>query len=457
MKAKRTIETFFRTAILRFTAISVVSVVSILFLASYLLTRDQATSDLRDSAIAIAQAFKDRIIDGDIRSVEAQIHDVLMLKEDEFAKILYANHTVIYSPIGETQSVSLCAQVGIPCLDGFWGHQARIEVPISMAPSGREPFRNLYLSKSISLNWIFLGTVFLVFALGYIALIALFLRVSKHASLRLGSEIETWSDRIRQNPKLSTPNVDVPFQELQPLKEALNGLNAQIEAFEKKATDKARLLLLRGIAQDLLTPVAQLQFNLATLQMQLHITDHEELMNEINLPLKRVARIASQVKSLKESNSLECTELVRAVESEVNALRESEKFNEKRITLELEKFTETLNSPFSQADVTRIVGNLVQNSIDASTNGGAIKISLGIENEMGVLSVTDVGKGIPLSVQSKVFEPEFTMKPGTGTGLGLAIVKYICDLRSAKVELKSELNRGTKVSIQFPIMRGFHA
>lgn len=456
MNSKRTIETFFRSALLRFAAFSIVSVVMVLFLASYLLTREQATADLRDTALATAQAFKDRIIAGDIRSVEAQIHDVLMLKEHEVAKVLSANHAVIYSPVGVEQSVSLCARVGEACLNGFWGSEARIEVPIFMDPTGQEAFRYLYLSKSISLNWAFLGTVFLVFLIGYGALIFAFIRVSRSASQRLGEEIATWSDGIKKNPKLSIPNVEAPFQELQPLKEALNGLNDQIEAFERKATDKARLLLLRGIAHDLLTPVAQLQFNLATLKLKLNSDEHEELLTEIGQSLKRVAGIASQVKSLKDSESVDGTELVRAIEVEVGVLRESKPLAQKQIRLELIKTTDALHSPFSPTDVARILGNLVQNAVDASTDGGVIQISVGEENKQGVLSVTDAGKGIPISVQSKVFEPEFTLKPGTGTGLGLAIVKYICDLRAANIELKSEVNCGTKISIRFPMVRGLH-
>ena len=37
-----------------------------------------------------------------------------------------------------------------------------------------------------------------------------------------------------------------------------------------------------------------------------------------------------------------------------------------------------------------------------------------------------------------------------GTGLGLSIVKHVAELHHAKVDISSQLNRGTKITITFP-------
>ena len=154
MKAKKTIEAFFQRAILRYAGIGFVSLALILSAASFLLAREQAASDLRASARATAQAFKDRIIDGDIRSVEAQISEVLLLKDSEFAKILKKDHTPVYAPIGSAIKILECPAVGIPCFAGYFG-QARIIYPISMDNANKEPFRYLFLSRAVSINWSF--------------------------------------------------------------------------------------------------------------------------------------------------------------------------------------------------------------------------------------------------------------------------------------------------------------
>lgn len=453
MKPNRTIETFFHRAIFRYAGIGFVSLVFILSAASFLLAREQAASDLRESARATAQAFKDRIIDGDIRSVEAQISNVLLLKNSEFAKILKKDHTPVYSPIGTEIKLLKCPVVGIPCFSGYFG-QARIVYPISMDNANKEPFRYLYLSKSVSINWSFLVTVFLVFSLGYVALIIAFLRISKVASIRLGSEIKDWSARIKENPKDASPRQRVPFSELTPLKEALDGLNEQIEDFERTATDKAKLLILRGIAHDLLTPVSQLQLNLATLEKRTESNEHSVLLSDIKDSLKKVTGIASQVKNLKESKSTETSELVAAAQGEIQALRESDEITAKSIKLEFTSDIKKVSCSFSQTDISRIIGNLVQNAADASATGGIISVNVSSQNGMATLTVQDRGKGIPATAKSRVFDPDFTLKPGTGTGLGLAVVKYLCDKQSAKIELQSEVNLGTTITICVPVSGG---
>ena len=450
MKTKRTIETFFQRAIFRYAGIGFFSMVLILGAASFLLARQQAATDLQESAKATAEAFNDRILDGDIRSVEAQIRDVLMLKDSEVVKVLKADQSKIYAPVEDNLVIHPCPSVGITCFDGYFG-KARIEYPISMDSINHVPFRYLYLSRSVQLNWSFLATVFFVFSIIYAALIFGFLRISKIASLRLGSEIQNWSDQIRENPKDASPRQKVPFSELLPLKSALEGLNEQIMKFEQDATDRTRLIILRGIAHDLLTPVSQLQLNLATLEAQVAPGQHQELLNDIRDSLKRVTGIASQVKTLRETPDAETTELVSAVESEVKALAESDLFFGKNISLDFSSDTKAVSSPFSKTDISRILLNLVQNAVDASKDGSAINVSVKTDHEVGRLIVSDAGKGISKSAQPKVFDPEFTLKPGTGTGLGLAVVKYICEKRSAKIDLKSELNKGTTISIRFPV------
>ncbi|MEK6773218.1 MAG: HAMP domain-containing sensor histidine kinase [Bdellovibrionota bacterium] len=231
-------------------------------------------------------------------------------------------------------------------------------------------------------------------------------------------------------------------------------MNEQIEDFERTATDKAKLLILRGIAHDLLTPVSQLQLNLATLEKRTELNEHSVLLSDIKDSLKKVTGIASQIKTLKESKSTETAELVAAAQGEVQALRESEKITAKSIKLEFTSNIKKVSCSFSQTDISRIIGNLVQNAADASATGGIVSVNVGAQNGMATLTVQDQGKGIPASAKNRVFDPDFTLKPGTGTGLGLAVVKYLCDKQSAQIELQSELNLGTTVTIRVPVSGG---
>ena len=70
------------------------------------------------------------------------------------------------------------------------------------------------------------------------------------------------------------------------------------------------------------------------------------------------------------------------------------------------------------------------------------------------MSVQDTGIGIPAEHQEKVFELFYRVdkshsKQTGGTGLGLSIVKHAVQYHHGKLSVKSELNKGTTISILF--------
>lgn len=107
--------------------------------------------------------------------------------------------------------------------------------------------------------------------------------------------------------------------------------------------------------------------------------------------------------------------------------------------------------------------NLLSNARDAldETSGPReLTISSRLEYEDGqafvVASVKDTGIGIPEENLTKVFEPFFTTKPVfKGTGLGLSLCFGIIETHGGRIDLKSEVGRGTEVKIFIPaVMRG---
>jgi two-component system NtrC family sensor kinase len=68
------------------------------------------------------------------------------------------------------------------------------------------------------------------------------------------------------------------------------------------------------------------------------------------------------------------------------------------------------------------------------------------------MEIKDTGIGIPKENMVKLFTPFFTTKPiGKGTGLGLAIVKQIVEQYGGNISAKSELGKGTTITIELPI------
>lgn len=112
--------------------------------------------------------------------------------------------------------------------------------------------------------------------------------------------------------------------------------------------------------------------------------------------------------------------------------------------------------PTIQADTAQmhqVLVNLIDNAIEAMPDGGELTLrTRNKPNGMITLEIADTGVGIPSENVVKVFTPFFTTKPtGKGTGLGLAIVYGIIKLHRGQISVRSEIDRGTIVTIQLPI------
>ena len=98
--------------------------------------------------------------------------------------------------------------------------------------------------------------------------------------------------------------------------------------------------------------------------------------------------------------------------------------------------------------------NLIDNAIKYNKEGGKVTVTVDVEDGHPVFRVQDTGIGIPVGEQERVFERFYRVnkshsKTIGGTGLGLSIVKHGALLHHARIELNSELNVGTTISIIF--------
>jgi two-component system, NtrC family, nitrogen regulation sensor histidine kinase NtrY len=101
----------------------------------------------------------------------------------------------------------------------------------------------------------------------------------------------------------------------------------------------------------------------------------------------------------------------------------------------------------------QVFNNLITNSIQAANFNKIKIISIEIDSNESKLeiSITDNGIGIPLELQSKIFEPNFTTK-SSGSGLGLALVKQIVNSHDGEISFSTKINSYTKFTILFPIL-----
>lgn len=101
-----------------------------------------------------------------------------------------------------------------------------------------------------------------------------------------------------------------------------------------------------------------------------------------------------------------------------------------------------------------MIYNLCDNAIKYNEDNGTVDVILSESDHHIKLTVKDTGIGIPQSEQKRIFERFYRVdkshsKAIGGTGLGLSIVKHAAIYHNAEIELKSELGKGTTITIIF--------
>lgn len=127
------------------------------------------------------------------------------------------------------------------------------------------------------------------------------------------------------------------------------------------------------------------------------------------------------------------------------------------ITLEFTADPDVASVEATPVDVDQVIMNLCINARDAMPHGGRVEISTQLHQEPGhlgqeaIISVRDFGVGMTEEQKSKAFEPFYTTKlNGRGTGLGLSVVQTIVQGHKGRIELESELRRGTVFRVYLP-------
>jgi signal transduction histidine kinase len=99
--------------------------------------------------------------------------------------------------------------------------------------------------------------------------------------------------------------------------------------------------------------------------------------------------------------------------------------------------------------VLQIITNLLANAFRWTPDGGRVDLRLSSENGRIHVAVQDTGPGIGPDEQERIFRPFWT-HDGKGTGLGLAIAKELAVALGGRIELDSQVGRGSRFELVLP-------
>lgn len=99
--------------------------------------------------------------------------------------------------------------------------------------------------------------------------------------------------------------------------------------------------------------------------------------------------------------------------------------------------------------------NLVKNAIEAMENGGQLWVRTSTTRDGVALELIDTGSGVDDTTLLHMFEPFYSTKDG-GSGLGLPTARKIIEAHGGRISVQSDVGRGTKFMLEFPVPKRIH-
>tara|TARA_R110002049_G_scaffold50370_2_gene142982 strand:- start:48633 stop:49394 length:762 start_codon:yes stop_codon:yes gene_type:complete len=100
--------------------------------------------------------------------------------------------------------------------------------------------------------------------------------------------------------------------------------------------------------------------------------------------------------------------------------------------------------------------NLVKNALESMQSGGQLLARTYSTRTSVALDLIDTGTGVDDNTVLHMFEPFYSTKEG-GSGLGLPTARKIIEAHGGRISVQSELGRGTKFVLEFPVPKRIHA
>lgn len=233
----------------------------------------------------------------------------------------------------------------------------------------------------------------------------------------------------------------------------------------EKSLEEERDEFISVVSHELRTPIAIAEGNLSNV---IHLATKTELPSEVNTAIKQsydqIILLANMINDLStlsraergvlhlEVEQINPTELVENLVAEYEPQAAAK-------SLKIEYHTDpNLEMMYSgKLYVQEILQNFVTNAIKY-TEEGQVTISVTPAKGGTLFEITDTGIGISKSDQKKVFtkffrSEDYRTRKNNGTGLGLYVALKLMNLLGAKVELKSELDKGSTFSILIPNLK----
>ncbi len=240
--------------------------------------------------------------------------------------------------------------------------------------------------------------------------------------------------------------------EIGELCDTINFMAGEISAAERMKNE-----FISSVSHELRTPLTAIKGWTETLQDA--TTDHELTSQGLTVIGKEAQRLSGLVEELLDFSRMEAGHIaLRPARIDVQAELEEAVFllqdKASRGNVKLE-FVEHTGLPAIRGDASRIKQvfvNLLDNAVKFSRPGDRVRIEAAVVGDRIQVVISDTGVGIPPEKLPLVTRKFYQGEPGeTGAGIGLAVAQEILHLHGGSMEIDSELQVGTTVTVWLPL------
>lgn len=287
-------------------------------------------------------------------------------------------------------------------------------------------------------------------------------------------KLEKHQSNLHKLIEEKTKHLDTALEELRATNEELNEKNniinnqnaelkTALQHFKETQTQLLQAektaslgILTAGVAHEINNPLNYILGGYTGLEkyFQENGTDNKKvalLMNHVKTGIDRSAAIVNQLDQFSrgEEDYYEPCNIHKIIENCLLMLN-----NQFKGRIEIIK--DLTQEPFQVLGNTgklhQVFINILLNASQAIANHGTLVISTWKSEKWLHIRISDSGAGISKENLLKVTDPFFTTKePGKGTGLGLSITYSIVKEHKGRLEIESELNKGTTVKVKLPL------